>query len=116
MDIREISVTADDVFSHGGQSEIGIKLQGFEFELNVSIPREHIARLRELPRWESGALPIGTVSGVTAFWSCDDHRVSVLVGPDDQCWEFGVWFDESTLARILEDAEGALAPAAEPAE
>ena len=57
----------------------------------------------------SGALRIGECAGAPVFWStgAESNSISVLVGHDDQTWDFGVALPASTIGEILKRIERA---------
>ena len=71
---------------------IALKISGAQYELNVFFQFAEITALESVPNasWHHGALNIGSCAGHRVWWSCDDSVVSVLVGRDDQTWDFGI--------------------------
>jgi hypothetical protein len=62
--------------------------------------------------WNSrGSLQIGRSGDAPAFWSSDSEHLSILIGHDDESWDFGVMLPRRTLEDILSEirAEQALA-------
>lgn len=85
-----------------------IKLQGDDCELNVWVSLDELTTLRgvESATWsDRGSLRIGECLGAPAFWSCQDGRLSVLVGPDDETWDAGVFLDESVLPQLVAEID-----------
>ena len=35
-----------------------------------------------------------------AHWSCDDAKISILIGHDAETWDIGFWMPELVLAEI----------------
>ena len=101
----EATITVDLVPDNGGVSVVGIKLQSTGYEMNLLVPFAEVPKLSDLPSWEPGARQIGTVAGLSAFWSSDENVVSILVGVDDECWEFGVWITGEAYQQIVKEAE-----------
>jgi hypothetical protein len=111
--VPEVTV---EVFDDGGCL---IKLAAPDWELNVTVPAAEVAALRRVPSspWLPGSIRAGVSAGSPAFWSAEaEGRVSVLVGPDDQTWDFGVSFPMAALAEVLREIEvaGRGSPDAEP--
>ena len=103
----EISVSAGAGSLRDGTPAIAVKIQGPEYEINISIPISELAVLRKVPltQWESGALCIGKSAGSASFWSCDSGQIYIGVGHDDQTWDFGVMFPESEFSGLLAEIE-----------
>ena len=100
-----VSVSADLSYDDNHAKCVLIKIQADSYELNIWVPDLDIPKLRNLPKWEPGSEQIGSSAGRPAFWSLDDGRISVLIGQDDQTWDFGVSFDTATHREIVEEAE-----------
>src|SRR5690349_10135769 len=74
------------------------------FELNVALRISELARLDDVlaTPWQGGALHLGTSAGAAAWWSCDDGRVAICVGHDDQTWDFSISFPVVEFAKLHE--------------
>lgn len=60
-------------------------------ERNVWMTREDLQMLPSVreARWDNrSSIKIGTSAGAPVFWSCDDQALAVLVGTDDETWEY----------------------------
>lgn len=68
-----------------------VKLTCESFELNVHVPAPETGRFAEL-RQESSERPLrlGTSAGASVFWNRDERGVTVMVGHDDETWDFAV--------------------------
>ena len=86
----------------------GIKIQTSNFELNVWVSQQEILLLQQVKnaRWEErGSLQIGVSAGSPAFWACKEGQLSVLVGSDDECWDFGVTIPITVVDDIFVDLD-----------
>jgi hypothetical protein len=102
------SVSINDGIGSDGSACFFIKLQGSECELNVTATARELDELRAVgnARWSGrGSLRVGRCVGAPVFWSREDGRLSVLVGPDDETWEVGYWAPESLVAALLQEIE-----------
>ena len=102
------SVSIDDGIGPDGSSCFFIKLQGSECELNVSASARELEDLRAVggARWlDRKSLRVGRCLGASVFWSRQDGRLSVLVGPDDETWEVAFSAPESLVAALLQEIE-----------
>jgi hypothetical protein len=96
---------AVDVTSEGGY---GIKISARAYEINVVIPAADAAALRRAPMtpWLSGSVRAGTSAGMPVWWSAgEDEMASVLVGQDDQTWDFGISVPMAAFEAILREIE-----------
>jgi len=98
-----IDASSDNYAMSDGSTGIALKVQSTSWELNVAFspPEVHELLETELPSWLSGSLKVGVSAGQAVAWSCDDGRVSILVGHDDQSWDFGVFVSIDEFASIL---------------
>jgi hypothetical protein len=99
------SITVDRGINTDGLSVYWIKIQADTFELNVRVRPEEVAGFERVPStpWTKGALPIGTAAGSRAFWCVSDNAeksIVILVGHDDQTWDFAVSLPHSTIDMI----------------
>jgi hypothetical protein len=104
----EISITASEVYLDGDEEGFAVKIQTEAYELNVRFTKEEIEKLKLVKeaRWEErGSLKIGESAGAPAFWSSDGDKVLVLVGHDDETWDFGVTLPLSTVSEMLSEIE-----------
>jgi hypothetical protein len=102
--VPEVTV---EVFDDGGCL---IKLSATDWELNISVPAVEVPILRRVQSspWLPGSVRIGTSAGSPTFWSAEaDGRVSVLVGHDDQTWDFGVSFPIAVLHEVQREIKPA---------
>ena len=107
-----VSISADLAYDDSGNQCVLVKIQTDGYELNVWIPISDIPKLRNLPKWESGSKRIGSSAGAGSFWSLDDDTLSILIGQDNQVWDFGVSLNATSLRQIIEEAERASQSAA----
>jgi hypothetical protein len=81
-----------------------IKLQGPGWELNVHLDSREVSRLLEVAQcsWQKRqALRIGKSGSSDVFWSVDNGDLAILVGHDDETWDFGVFVPQSVLDTII---------------
>lgn len=93
-----------------------IKIGCDEFEINVWVREAELERLSEVRRtpWLSGSLRIGTAAEAAAWWSVSSPdegppTLSILVGHDDETWDFGVTLPLDVLDDVLNAVEEARA-------
>jgi len=104
------SVTVDG-FEDGGQAFYSVKIGTAAFEINIHLLAKDASKFGSVlaVQWGSGALRIGECAGAPVFWCSveDGSSISVLVGHDDQTWDFGVQLPASTIGEILDGIERA---------
>lgn len=55
-------------------------------------------------RWdERQSIQLGRCAGAPTFWSCEDGNLSILVGDDDECWDFGVTLPVEIIDDVIEE-------------
>ena len=111
----EFSVVAELSISSNGDKCVLVKLQSASTEVNVRIDLPAVPRLRQVASttWESGCLQIGTSAQSQAYWCADATTASILVGLDDQTWDFAFAFPLALLAELISEVDLALASEAE---
>lgn len=83
-----------------------VKIASDLLEINVIISNTEIIKLSEVKQtnWNSGALQIGTVAGVRAYWcNSGDNMISILIGNDDQTWDIGLRLPENIISMIYDE-------------
>jgi hypothetical protein len=90
---------------------ISLKIGSDSFELNVTLRIFELARLDEVlsTRWEGGALRLGSSASSATWWSCDEGKVAICVGHDDQTWDFSISFPVAEFENLRESIESELA-------
>jgi hypothetical protein len=81
---------------------VDLKISGSECEMNVclALAELHLLdRVKSTP-WEQGSLKIGTSAHAPVWWSCDDAKVFIAAGVDDQTWFFGVSLSLAQFAEL----------------
>jgi hypothetical protein len=99
-----ISVTLNPAFIESDEPAFSLKIQGPDWELNVQMGEVELALIPSVrfARWnERGSVRIGTSADSQAFWSCEDGNLSILIGHDDETWDFGVTVPEAVLDDII---------------
>ncbi len=101
------SVSAERGVDEHDTACVALKVQCRDCEINVWVPLLELPLLLRVPsaRWLAGALRIGTCVGAAVFWACDEGRISILVGHDDQTWDFGVFFPENHFPSLIAEVE-----------
>lgn len=87
-----ISVLIDkvDILNH-----YRIKIQDQDWELNIHLTEQELELLKQICSADWGtrqSIRAGISANAPVFWAYDDDRemVSILVGHDDETWDFGV--------------------------
>jgi hypothetical protein len=91
-----------------------LKIQGPMFELNVRLRPDELPileRVSEANRNARGSLEIGRCGAGPAFWPSDDEHLSILIGPDDESWDFGAMLPTGKLTAILDEVRAEQAAA-----
>lgn len=80
-------------------SKLQIKIQDTNFELNIKdLTVENIVTLSHIYSTDWAArktIEAGISAGASVFWACDEEKkhVCILVGEDDEVWDFGIVID-----------------------
>jgi hypothetical protein len=106
--MSSISVTLNVCGDEEGDLSFALKLQGPDWELNLWMTEHDLMLVNSVrtARWsERGSIKIGKFAGTSALWSCEDGKVSILVGSDDECWDLGIWMPEQVIDEIMAEIE-----------
>jgi hypothetical protein len=82
------------------------KLQSDWGELNVVLTADDLEILEKVSeaRWaDRGSLKAGRCLGESAYWSCEDGNLSVLVGHDAETWEVGMFMPDTMIAELKQE-------------
>src|SRR5262245_10817150 len=104
----EHSVSIDAGEDADGSACFFIKLQAADCEVNVTASPRELEKLRGVSgaRWlNRGSLCAGRCLNAPAYWSCEQGRLSVLVGSDDESWEVSFSAPESLVGALLAEIE-----------
>ena len=91
-----------------GNATYTLKLQRPDLETNVWVTEAELALISNVKaaHWsERTSLKIGTCAGMQVFWSCENGYLSILVGEDDETWDFGLWIPETEIDNIIAEIE-----------
>jgi hypothetical protein len=102
-----IDLTVSRALFENAEPAVALKIQGPMFELNVLIRLDELDALERVSSadWDRrGSLQIGRCGSAPVFWSSDTESLSILVGHDDESWDFGVTLPRRTLEAILSEA------------
>lgn len=101
----KIDVIITDLILPDSSEGKGLKIQSEFWELNVQLNIEEFKKLKEITSysWESGSFRAGVSANSPVFWSCDENLISILVGEDDELWDFGVFIPQRDFLKSLEN-------------
>lgn len=101
----QISITLNyDLPDEQGSQTYVFTIRGKDWEINVVMTEAELMLLPKvrMARWsERTCLHIGKCAGVQTCWSCDEGNLSILIGKDDECWQFGVLMPETEIDNII---------------
>jgi hypothetical protein len=92
----------------GSPDEVVLKLEGGDnWELNVWSTFEHLARLVDIraANWdERKSIEAGHCAGARVFWCSHGDTAMIMIGHDDETWDFAVQVDVTIVDAIAEMA------------
>jgi hypothetical protein len=103
-----ISISLSPEIDNWGNPLFILKIQKDDWEINVSMTPNELMLIPKArtARWdERGSIRLGECAGASTFWSCQDGNLSILVGHDDECWDFGVWIPEGIIDEVIAEIE-----------
>ena len=114
-----IDRTVNDALFENDEPAVVLTIQGPMFELNVWMRPDELPLLDGVSEadWDSrGSLRIGRCGAAPVFWSSDAEHLSILIGHDNETWDFGVTLPRNTLKDILQEIRAEQAVAADRAK
>jgi hypothetical protein len=101
----QIDVTLDVAAADPSGGRVAtVKLATGTWELNILAELSDFAALAGIrgAEWQARrSLAVGTAAGAAVFWAAADDQVSILVGHDDETWDFAVLIPLSTVDEII---------------
>jgi hypothetical protein len=97
-------VSAELASEEQGAGVCLIKLQSPNAELNVWVPLTELPKLLgiEDANWEDRAtLQVGSSAASKVFWTCGHGYLTVMVGPDDEAWDFCLSLPVTCVSDLL---------------
>jgi hypothetical protein len=75
------------------------------WEINIRVNKEELLLIPNIKfaRDDRTTLKIGTCVDAPVFWSCENGYLSLLIGSDDECWDFGVFLPENEFENIISE-------------
>ncbi len=104
------SVCLNSSSDEQGNTIFVLKIQEQSWELNISMTRDELALIPDVQaaHWNNrGSLHIGRCAGLPTFWSCEDGKLSILIGQDDESWDFGVTMSEAVIDNMITEIKTA---------
>lgn len=89
-----------------------LKICGADYwELNIQLDLPELELFHKVKdaRWdERTSVKIGKCLKHPTFWSCENQILSILIGGDDEIWQFGVSMNKVLIDDLLIETEKAL--------
>jgi hypothetical protein len=105
-----ISVCLNSGSDEQGNTVFVLKIQEQSWELNIYMTRHELALIPDVQAARCNnrsSLQIGKCVGLPAFWSCEDGKLSILIGQDDENWDFGVTMSETVIDSMITEIKAA---------
>lgn len=101
----QVDVTLDVAAADASGGRVAtVKLATGTWELNIRAELAEFATLAGIrgAGWQARrSLAVGTAAGAAVFWAAADDQVSILVGQDDETWDFAVLVPLSAVDEIV---------------
>lgn len=79
-----------------------LKLQNASWELNVRLNEDELNQLKSL-KVQPESLRAGKAADAEVFWHLDEKNLFIMVGYDDQSWDFSVTIPVKEAQQFLAD-------------
>lgn len=96
-------ITAGKSLDAQGRPCLYLKIQEERFEVNVRLREEEMPLFASVANadWNKRqSVRIGTCAGNPVFWCSTDAALSILIGHDDETWDFAVFLPVPALQEI----------------
>ncbi|MGN6610081.1 MAG: hypothetical protein ACTHMS_24120 [Jatrophihabitans sp.] len=101
--MTDVDVEVERAEVAAGDVGVCAKLSAESWELNIWARAADYAQLGNIrdASWDDrSSLKVGTSAGADVFWVSDERGVSILVGQDDETWDFAVTVPEHIVQRL----------------
>ena len=91
------------IFDSGPDGRVAVKLQSPAWELNLRATPGELAALSGIRSadWASRrCLHVGESAGSRVHWAADGEIATIMVGHDDETWDFAVTLPVATVEEI----------------
>jgi hypothetical protein len=108
---RMADVTLNLASDPGEPVLVAVKVQSPAWELNFRATPDELAGLRAIREADWAArrcLHVGESAGSRVHWSAADGTATIMVGEDDETWDFAVTMPIASVDRIVADAAAGL--------
>ena len=88
--------------------EYMLKISSDSWEINILLSK---VELLEIPNvinahWnDRKSLKLGDCLGSPTWWSLDNKNLSIVVGADDEVWDFGITMSEACLEDLFSEID-----------
>ena len=105
--IQVVDVTLDLASAPDEPILVAVKLQTSSWELNFRATPDELVSLdaiRDTDWATRRSLHVGECAGARVHWSAEGENATIMVGDDDETWDFSVTVSLVTVDRIVADA------------
>lgn len=88
------------------QGNYMFKISGEYFELNIFLTKDDLLKIPDVvnAKWnDRTCLKLGDFLGASTWWSLEEDGLSILVGQDDECWQFGIIIPHNFLEDLFDE-------------
>jgi hypothetical protein len=85
-----------------------LTIQKPDWEMNIWMAANELALIPNVrtAHWSNReSIKLGECAGSPTFWSCENGNISILVGPDDECWDIAVTLPEELLDDMITEID-----------
>ena len=88
--------------------EYMLKVSSDFCELNILLSKDELLKIPDVAnaRWnERTSLKLGDCLDNPTWWSAEKDGLSILVGADDETWQFGILLPHSAMQDLLDEID-----------
>lgn len=98
----------NDISGDENNREYLLKISSDFYELNILLTKDELLKIPDVvnAHWKDRTcLKLGDFLGASTWWSLEEDGLSILVGKDDECWQFGVTIPQVFLNDLFKEID-----------
>ncbi|ABB07153.1 hypothetical protein [Burkholderia lata] len=101
----EFDISVDHAFDRSGGKAVLIKFSAPVVELNVYVSIVDVGKIIHFGRRGSDYALVGESANSSVHWKREDGDVYVLVGEDQEVWDFSIVINDDLLDQVISEIE-----------
>jgi hypothetical protein len=105
---HKVSFCLNDIVEDKNNREYMLTTTSDSWELNIVLSKDELLKIPDVvnARWDDRTcLQLGDCLGFPTWWSLENEGLSILVGSDPECWQFGVTIPDLVLEDLFNEID-----------